>query len=28
MTFEEKNCWGCTICGSNCPVGAIALEKI
>ncbi|MEA5036037.1 4Fe-4S binding protein, partial [Cloacibacillus evryensis] len=25
---EEKDCWGCTICGSNCPVGAISIEKI
>ena len=25
--FEEKNCWGCTICSSNCPVRAISVEK-
>jgi NAD-dependent dihydropyrimidine dehydrogenase PreA subunit len=25
--FDEKNCWGCTICSSNCPVNAISFSK-
>ena len=26
--FEEKECWGCTICKKHCPTGAISIEKI
>lgn len=25
VLFREENCWGCTLCKSNCPTGAISL---
>lgn len=28
IIFDEKACWGCTICSNNCPTGAISTEKI
>jgi len=28
VSFDESKCFGCTICSSNCPTGAITLEKI
>lgn len=27
IIFEPQKCWGCTICASNCPKGAITLKK-
>jgi len=28
VVFNEKACWGCTICSSNCPAKAISIKKI
>lgn len=28
IEFDEERCWGCTICSSACPSGAITLQKI